>query len=170
MGGAVSLSARVKAYIPALSVLVLLWISATPSLFGSTVTSPNMLLAGGFFFLLYAPTTLPSWRMFLLGLAQDALSGTPLGLWALIAVMLWAILARVGRNLVHQPWHVQWVAAIVISAALLAIASLCMALLAKQPVALMPQLHAIAMLALWYPLLYLMLSYVLKILPAMPQR
>ncbi len=49
-----------------------------------TVPTPNIALAAVFFWAMNGPTFMPPWAVFLTGLVQDLLSGTPLGFWVVL--------------------------------------------------------------------------------------
>lgn len=65
--------------------LVFMLVSGVPlNLIHDAVPVPNVALASLFFWAINGPSFLPPWAVFLMGAAQDLLSGTPLGFWVLV--------------------------------------------------------------------------------------
>lgn len=91
-----------------LTILLLLMLhGAVPSLEPSTVL-PNVAAIMVLFWGWYRPALLPSFVVFLLGLLQDVLSGTPLGLHALtLLLMQFFVLSRLTR-VAETPFLLQW--------------------------------------------------------------
>lgn len=51
------------------------------------VPLPNIALASLFFWAMNGPSFMPPWAVFLVGLVQDLLSGTPLGFWVVLYLL-----------------------------------------------------------------------------------
>jgi rod shape-determining protein MreD len=65
--------------------LVLMLVSGIPlHLFHDAVPVPSIALASLFFWAINGPGFMPPWAVFLTGVAQDLLSGTPLGFWVVV--------------------------------------------------------------------------------------
>ncbi len=91
-------------------ILLLVLHGGTPSLSPNTVL-PNIAAIMVLFWSWYRPALLPSGIIFLLGLLQDVLSGTPLGLHAVTLLLLrWLALGRLA-HLAEKPFLLQWAAA-----------------------------------------------------------
>ncbi len=91
-------------------VLLLALHGATPGLSPMTVL-PNIAAILVLFWSWYRPALMPSGVIFLLGILQDVLSGTPLGLHAFtLLVVRLLVMARLG-GLAERPFLLQWCAA-----------------------------------------------------------
>lgn len=67
---------------------------------------PDLTLIAIFYWSIYRPTLTPNWLVFLLGLIVDALNNMPLGLNALIYVLVNWIISDQRRVFVGQPFFV----------------------------------------------------------------
>jgi rod shape-determining protein MreD len=92
------------------SVLVALFfmgLISAPYPFSAILDTPFFLMAI-YFWAIYRPTLLPSWLAFLSGLLLDILSGVPLGLNALLFVLIRMIIVDQRRFLLAQSFMMIW--------------------------------------------------------------
>jgi rod shape-determining protein MreD len=71
--------------LPVFVTVALLLISSVPlDLFHDAFPAPDLALISIYFWAMHGPGFLPPWAVFAIGVAQDLLSGTPIGLWILV--------------------------------------------------------------------------------------
>lgn len=62
-----------------------------------------------FYWGIYWPDMMPKWFVFVIGLFQDALYGTPaMGMTSLLLLLLWGIVVSQRRHLIKEPFLVIW--------------------------------------------------------------
>lgn len=100
-----------------------IFILVTPvRLFEGYIPMPIIPMAVVFFWTIYDPQRLPSSSVFLIGLLQDALTGSPLGLWSTIYLLLqFVVLSQRSYFLGREP-QVVWLGFVF---AAVGVASLC---------------------------------------------
>lgn len=79
------------------------------TLFGGYVLKLPMIVIGIFYWALFRPKIVPAWMVFLFGLLVDIFSGLPLGLNALIFVLLKWLVRDQRHVLVGQSFWALWV-------------------------------------------------------------
>ncbi len=95
--------------LPGLLSVFILIISATHlKLPGFSSFVPLFTVMAIFYWVIYAPNFFPKWFVFILGVFQDILYGTPLGISSLINVILWTIIFSQRRVLVRETFMVIW--------------------------------------------------------------
>ncbi len=67
-------------------------IVSAPISVGGSVTGINLPLIVVYFWALYRPDLLPPWAIFLIGFFQDLLTGGPVGLWAMVYLLVYALM------------------------------------------------------------------------------
>ena len=112
------------------------------------------------------PAAWPPIVSFAFGLIADLLLGTPLGLQALVALLMTLGMRLQSRRLQHQMFRVRWMeAAGVILTANLMLWALMGWLSAHLP-PILPVLRTTLVTALWFPLAYLAVETLIRLLPA----
>ncbi|MEL7028138.1 MAG: rod shape-determining protein MreD [Pseudomonadota bacterium] len=86
--------------------------------FEGAAPTPLIPLIVVFFWTLYEPPALPAFSVFAIGLAQDLMTGSPVGLWAMGYLIVYAAVLSQRQFLVGRSFAATWVG--FISAALLA--------------------------------------------------
>lgn len=61
-----------------------------------------------FYWCAYWPDLMPKWFVFLLGLFQDAIYGTPIGITPLLLIITWWVIVSGRKHLVKEPFIVIW--------------------------------------------------------------
>lgn len=150
-----SVSSQLRLLIPALAALVLLVLSAAPLTLSAWPFTPHVVWLLSLTLGVMAPAAWPVITAFALGLVSDVLLGTPLGLQALLSVLLVLRLQAQARRLGHQPFRIRWLEASLMLLVLYILSWAAMGLVAYQPPLLAVLLAAIANM-LWYPVFYLM--------------
>lgn len=75
---------------------------------GYATVVPLFSLCAVFFWAVYRPQLLPAWLVFVIGLVQDALSGTPLGLSAIMLLIVYGMVASQRRFFMNKPFTLIW--------------------------------------------------------------
>lgn len=103
--------ARVAPFLPALLTLLLILLSLMPSrFFPMAEITPLLALGSVYYWVLFKPRLLPLWIVFVLGLAQDSLSGLPLGLTSFLSLLFWLVAASQRRIITRQTFWTVWFA------------------------------------------------------------
>ncbi len=94
---------------PGLLALVFVLLSIVPYNFpGSAQLMPPLALMAVFHWGIYRPDLLPGPLAFILGLLQDILSGGPLGMWALVFLLVLFVMASQRRFFLGKKFVVEW--------------------------------------------------------------
>ncbi len=152
--------ATLLAPLPLVVTLVLIVLACLP--WGGPPWSETALLlspaASIYFWSLRRPQLMPAVLVFACGLLLDVLTQGPLGVWALAAL----VVARAGRKARRIRRATSWLRSAAAAAATFALALALVtgveAAFAWRPIALLPQLQALAAICLAYPLLAGLLS------------
>lgn len=102
-------ASRLLAALPGLVTVLLILIGSVP--LGAPLVGPVLPAFGMiavFVFAVQRPDLMPHWLAFLLGLTQDLVTGGPLGLNALLLLILQAVCAAQRRFLVGRPFALAW--------------------------------------------------------------
>lgn len=128
--------------------------------------NPPLILIAIFYWALYRPAFMPPTMVFLLGLFNDILSGTPLGLNALIYVSLHWLVFSQRTFLLSQGFFLTWwgFALCAFGAAILYWGLFCLLNLSLTPV--LPALLGALVCVCLFPLLALPLSFMHRLLSA----
>ena len=92
-------------------VVALLCVVLTMVPFGfwpGVVVAPSFALMAVYYWSLYRPDLMPPIAIFLVGLYQDLLSGGPLGLWALIYLMVYGIIVSQRLFFIGKAFFAIW--------------------------------------------------------------
>ena len=108
------MAARLKqifsAIVPFATGILFVLIGALPiGVSGWSMVSPLLVLGIVFFWAISRPTLLPPVAVFTLGILYDALSGGPLGLWALVFLLVQFFVVSQRRVLVGISFALGWV-------------------------------------------------------------
>lgn len=105
------LDARVRALTPIVLTLLLVFLSTLPWRLPNFATvAPAFSLMAIYYWGIYRPDRLPYVAGFLLGLLQDLLTGTPIGMTALVLLLVQGVVVSQRRFLLNQPFVVVWAA------------------------------------------------------------
>jgi rod shape-determining protein MreD len=94
---------------PGLLALILVLLSLAPyNLPGSAQLVPPLALMAVFHWGIFRPDLLPGPLAFVLGLLQDILSGGPLGMWAIVFLLVLVVTASQRRFFLGKMFVVEW--------------------------------------------------------------
>jgi rod shape-determining protein MreD len=142
----------------ALTMLVLLLLSAPLGIPGQAQMQPVWALASVYFWTLFRPASLPAFGVFLLGLMLDLLAQGPVGIGVLILLLAHAVALRGRRWMVRQGFALVWLAFVVIAGAAAALEWLLVALLTWRALPPWPAVFEWGMAAGAYPALATLLT------------
>jgi rod shape-determining protein MreD len=123
-----------------------------------TAVAPNWVMAAVFFFASHRGDLVPSWAAFVLGLLFDVLSGGPLGLSALVMLMVREAGAVLAEPLRGRPFLFAWTAFGVVALAAQMLGVLLATALAGTLVALPSVIFQLVLTVIVYPALVLLLG------------
>jgi rod shape-determining protein MreD len=159
-----SLADRLLLVIPLLLAAILMLFAAVPWHLGISLAPQVLWLMTLTVGVAYPPAWPPA-LAFILGLAADTLSGTPLGSQALLALLMALAVRAQSRRLDHQMFRVRWMEAtgalLVLNLAMWASSSW----VTKLQLPMVPVLRAVLVSSLWFPIFYVMVEQVVKLLP-----
>jgi len=100
---------RLRLLTPGALTLAAVFVSVVPvGLSGLPEVTPFFALMAVYHWSIYRPELLPAPVVFVLGLAQDALTGGPLGLFALILVVVYGLVSTQRRAFLGRTFPVEW--------------------------------------------------------------
>ncbi len=103
------LIALFKMTVPALVTLTLVLLSTVDlHISGIERFVPLIAMISIFYWCIYWPSLLPAWFVFLLGIFQDFLYGTPLGISSLINLLLFWLVVSQRKYLIKETFWVVW--------------------------------------------------------------
>jgi rod shape-determining protein MreD len=121
--------------IPSLSLVALVLLSAIPFAFPfSTSASPYYVLIGLFYWTTFRPDLMPAPVVFSIGLLQDILLGTPIGLGAVILLAVFGVTLSQNRAMIGRPFYIVWLGFIAITAGAMMLTWVLASLLATHPI------------------------------------
>ena len=133
--------------------LLLLLLNAVPMRLPAYASvAPMLPLMGVYYWAIYRPDLLPPWAAFLLGLLDDILGGTPLGVNALVLLLVQGVAASQRRFFLPKSFVVAWLAFAVLTAGAVALSWLLVAAL-NRPLDPAPTLFRYLMTLGVFPLL-----------------
>lgn len=96
-------------FVPFSITLVLLLMTAVPTRFsGFAGITPMLPLMGVYYWAIYRPDLLPPWAAFALGLLYDIVSGTPLGVNAMVLLLVQGVTVTQRRFFLAKTFLVAW--------------------------------------------------------------
>lgn len=99
----------VRHMVPISVTLFLLLLTAIPThLPGFAGVAPVLPLMGVYYWAIYRPDLLPAWAAFLVGVLYDILAGTPLGVHALVLLLVQGVAAGQRRFFLGKSFMVAW--------------------------------------------------------------
>lgn len=122
--------------------------------------APNIALMAGFYWPVYRPDLFPASAAFLVGLWQDILTGAPLGLCAVVMVLMHALLVPQRRFFQGKSFGVVWWAFMLVAAAAVAVMWLLFMALERAPVDPGPALFQLALTIALYPFVTWLFAWV----------
>jgi rod shape-determining protein MreD len=100
---------------PALTTLALVLLSLIPfSIPGLPLVAPSGPLIAVFYWSVYRPDLLPAVSVFCIGLVQDVLTGSPLGVTSLVYLFVYGAALSQRRALIGKPFVLAWLVLLVI--------------------------------------------------------
>jgi len=103
---------------PAVSVLFVVVLATMPlGVPHYSMVTPFFALITVYFWSIYRPDLLPVWAVFLFGVLQDLLTGAPVGITALVLILVWAVAVSQRRVVLVQSFGVEWVVFILVAGA-----------------------------------------------------
>ncbi len=100
--------ARSLIALPSFLLVMLSLLSLTPVPFGASAAMPSFGLIAVFFWGLLRPDLLPAWVLFLAGVMLDALLGLPLGIHALLFLVMRAAQGKAAKWFARRSVWVYW--------------------------------------------------------------
>lgn len=99
----------VRHMVPISVTLLLLLLTAIPThMPGFAGVAPVLPLMGVYYWAIYRPDLLPAWAAFLVGVLYDILAGTPLGVHALVLLLVQGVAAGQRRFFLGKSFMVAW--------------------------------------------------------------
>ncbi len=149
--------------VPALFTLVIALLSVIPfRLLGQTEITPAFTLMSVFYWCVYSPGALPYTFLFVLGLLQDALGGTPVGMSSLLLVLMAYIIQSQRKLMGRAVFGTVWgTCALMTGLATVVQWSIMCVYYAKTYDHVLPFTRWVAT-CITYPLMHLMLTYIYK--------
>lgn len=99
----------VRHMVPISVTLFLLLLTAIPThMPGFAGVAPVLPLMGVYYWAIYRPDLLPAWAAFLVGVLYDILAGTPLGVHALVLLLVQGVAAGQRRFFLGKSFMVAW--------------------------------------------------------------
>lgn len=149
-------------------IVIVLVLALSVTSFSIPVTGevrPHFLLAAVFYWAVYRPTLMPPWYIFILGLIMDTLSNLPLGMNALILVVVHWVVRSQRVYLMGQSFFGLWMG-FAVTAFLCASAQWSLfSLITRMLVPAGPSLAGAGVTILLFPLISLLLIAVHRVLP-----
>ncbi|MBN8544148.1 MAG: rod shape-determining protein MreD [Alphaproteobacteria bacterium] len=151
--------------LPAVVGVVMVLFGALPSLIKGYDLFPHMGLLLCCFWVMHYPRVWPLWFVFILGLAQDTVTGTALGTQAFLLMVFCAAITRYARQLNLQNFRLLWVQIAMLSAIYMTALWLLMSWVMRAWLPIVPALSELFWTILFYPLIHLLLIPILRLLP-----
>lgn len=148
-----------------LGVAVLLFFAA-PFTLNTLSLAPNVVWLMTLVASAVYPAAWPYAAALLVGLLQDVLYATPLGSQAVLAVLLALLMRWMGRRSAHLPFRVRWLEAAVALLVWHGLLWLVLYVMHASAPASRPLLVAGLVSAAWYPVFYIVLTRLFRLLPA----
>lgn len=126
---------------------------------------PCLTLMAVFYWSVYRPTLMPNWFVFLLGLAMDNASGMPLGLNAMIYLIVQYIISDQRRFFVGQPFISLMLGFATVLIASSIVRWLIFSLLSSYWPPVMPIVGSVTLGLFLFPLINILLHMIHKLLP-----
>ncbi len=105
---------------PGLLTLLLGLMTTVPlSMSGDTSVVPFLTLMAVFYWTIYRPDLLPAWAVFSIGLVQDLLDGTLVGLTAFLLLIVHKLVLNNRRAFLGKPFGLAWIGFMVTAALVL---------------------------------------------------
>lgn len=99
----------VRHLVPVGVTILLLLLTAVPTrLPGFAGIAPMLPLMGVYYWAIYRPDLLPAWAAFLIGLLYDIIGGTPLGVNALVLLLVQGVAAAQRKFFLGKSFLVAW--------------------------------------------------------------
>jgi rod shape-determining protein MreD len=99
----------VRHLVPVGVTLLLLLLTAIPTRMpGFSGIMPLLPMMGVYYWAIFRPDLLPAWVAFLIGLLADILAGTPLGVYALVLLLVQGIAAAQRKFFLGKSFAVTW--------------------------------------------------------------
>jgi rod shape-determining protein MreD len=144
----------VRHAIPVGTTLLLLLLTAVPTrLPGLDEVMPVLPLMGVYYWAILRPDLLPAWAAFLIGLLYDILSGLPMGVHALVLLLVQGIAASQQRFFLAKSFLVSWWAFGLLSAGATALTWMLISMLYGKTIAVPPVLIQYAITLGLFPVL-----------------
>ncbi len=105
----VRIGRALRSMIPGLLLLLCIFVAALPlGLPYLADVTPFLSLMAVYYWSIYRPDLLPMWAVFLAGLVQDVVSGGPLGLMALVLLLVHGVGVSQRRVFLGKSFPVEW--------------------------------------------------------------
>lgn len=157
-----SVSEMVISVLPACVALLLLAFFAAPLRFGGAMLCPNIGMVVTVALVPLLPGAWPRFVAVLFGVAQDLLFGVPLGVHALLLLVMVGVCERMdGRS--SQPFQLRWLAAARVLLGMHLALWVLLHLVQRHAPGLVFMLQSTVVSALWYPIFYFIFSRLRKV-------
>ncbi len=105
----VQMDTWVRHMVPSGVTLILLLATAIPThIPGMAGVTPMLPMMGVYYWAIYRPDLLPAWAAFLIGLLHDIIAGTPLGVSALVMLLVQGVSASQRKFFLGKSFLVAW--------------------------------------------------------------
>ena len=151
-----------------LAVLLLLNMASVPLPYAYSIKA-HLVLMAVYYWAIYRPTLVPPSLCFLMALAMDVLSGLPLGLNALVLVLVQWLVRDQRRFMMGQPFIVIWAVFGLVSLSASMMQWALAGLFVQEWVELAPVLTGTAISLLLFPLVTMLLVLTHRMLPVPPR-
>jgi rod shape-determining protein MreD len=134
--------------------LFLLLLTATPThLPGFAGIAPMLPLMGVYYWAIYRPDLLPAWLAFVIGLLSDIVDGTPLGVTALVMLLVQGTAASQRKFFLGKSFAVTWWAFGLLAAGAVSLSWLLASLLIGRAIDPIPAMFVYLMTLCFFPIL-----------------
>lgn len=100
---------KITALYPKILAIILILISITPfGIYGASGFLPMVDIMFIYYWCIYKPHLVPNWFVFAMGLLRDAVSGSPIGLNALVNLILRFLVMYKRDDYATQPFIIVW--------------------------------------------------------------
>lgn len=135
------------------TVLLLLLTAIPTHIPGFSGIAPMLPLMGVYYWAIYRPDLLPAWLAFVIGLLYDIVAGTPLGVNALVLLLVQGTAASQRKFFLGKSFAVTWWAFGLLTAGAIGMAWLLLSFLKGRPLDIAPVVFEYLMTLALFPLL-----------------
>jgi rod shape-determining protein MreD len=152
--------------VPGICVLLLLVLSLAPlGMMGLALFPVDICLISIYYWVIFRPTALPFWFVFLLGIIRDALTGMPLGISSLLFLLFRIVVLSQQRYLVKETFWATWLGFGIVTIPVLGLHWLLASAYVRAAQPLMPVMMQWVVTFGLYPMLHILFNMLYGFLP-----